>query len=141
MPGVDGGDPSAAPAADTIAAVATPPGRGGIGVVRMSGQKAPEIAQRVLGTLPAPRRASLRTARDARGAAIDQGIALYFPAPHSYTGEPVLEFQGHGGPVVLQDVLAAFLDSGARLAAPGSSRSVPTLTAGSIWHRPKASPT
>ena len=119
MPGVDGGDPSAAPAADTIAAVATPPGRGGIGVVRMSGQKAPEIAQRVLGTLPAPRRASLRTARDARGAAIDQGIALYFPAPHSYTGEPVLEFQGHGGPVVLQDVLAAFLDSGARLAAPG----------------------
>lgn len=119
MPSADADDPEAAPAADTVAAIASPPGRGGIGVVRISGSGVPDLARRVLGALPGPRRASLRTARDARGTAIDQGIALYFPAPRSYTGEPVLEFQGHGGPVVLQDVLAAFLDAGARLAAPG----------------------
>ncbi|TAK43465.1 MAG: tRNA uridine-5-carboxymethylaminomethyl(34) synthesis GTPase MnmE [Betaproteobacteria bacterium] len=119
MPSADEDGRGTAPAADTIAAVATPPGRGGIGVVRVSGAAVPAIGRAVLGPLPAPRRASLRSARDARGAVIDQGIALYFPAPDSYTGETVLEFQGHGGPVVMQTVLAAFLDSGARLAAPG----------------------
>lgn len=119
MPSADEDGRGAAPAADTIAAVATPPGRGGIGVVRVSGAAVPTIGRAVLGPLPAPRRASLRSARDASGAVIDQGIALYFPAPDSYTGETVLEFQGHGGPVVMQAVLAAFLDSGARLAAPG----------------------
>jgi len=111
--------PRAAPDAETIAAIATPPGRGGIGVVRISGARVPMLAQAVLGSLPPPRRATLCVARDARGTAIDQGIALYFAAPHSYTGEAVLEFQGHGGPVVLQMVLSAFLDGGARLAGPG----------------------
>jgi tRNA modification GTPase len=77
------------------------------------------MAHAVLGKLPAPRRATLCTVRDPQGAAIDQGIALYFAAPNSYTGEPVLEFQGHGGPVVLQAVLSVFLDCGARLAEPG----------------------
>jgi tRNA modification GTPase len=109
--------PRAAP--DTIAAVATAPGRGGIGVLRLSGPQAPEIARKILGRLPKPRHAALCMARDARGAVLDQGIALYFPAPRSYTGEHVLEFQGHGGPVVMQTLLEAFIDAGARLAEPG----------------------
>ncbi len=104
---------------DTIAALATPAGRGGIGVIRVSGQAAPEIAQRVLGRLPKPRQATHATFRDAHGAPIDAGIALYFPAPDSYTGEGVLELQGHGGPVVMQALLGACLDAGARLAEPG----------------------
>jgi tRNA modification GTPase len=103
----------------TIAAIATPHGRGGIGVVRVSGANAAALARAVLGQDPPPRSATLVTARDAHGDALDQGIALYFPAPRSYTGEDVLEFQGHGGPVVMQAVLAAFLDAGARLAEPG----------------------
>jgi tRNA modification GTPase len=106
-------------ASETIAAVATPSGRGGIGVVRISGAGVPRLAAAVLGRLPPARRASLCTARDRDGAALDQGIALYFEAPHSYTGEAVLEFHGHGGPVVLREVLRAFLDAGARAAAPG----------------------
>jgi tRNA modification GTPase len=104
---------------DTIAAVATPAGRGGIGVVRVSGNAAPAIASKVLGLVPEPRHATHAEFRDARGEALDEGIALYFPAPHSYTGEPVLELQGHGGPVVMQALLAACLDAGARLAEPG----------------------
>jgi tRNA modification GTPase len=119
MASADGPGSAAAVAADTIAAIATAQGRAGIGVVRVSGPAVPVIAERVLGLLPVPRRATLGTARDALGAAIDRGIVLYFAAPHSYTGEPVLEFQGHGGPVVLHAALAAFLDAGARLAAPG----------------------
>jgi tRNA modification GTPase len=104
---------------DTIAAIATPPGRGGIGVVRLSGPRAPEIARSILGVLPEPRRATHAIFRDARGEAVDEGIALYLPEPNSYTGEPVLELQGHGGPVVMQALLAACLDAGARLAEPG----------------------
>jgi tRNA modification GTPase len=103
----------------TIAAIATPPGRGGIGVVRVSGSLAADVARAVLGELPAPRYATYASFRDARAEVIDQGIALYFPAPHSYTGEDVLELQGHGGPAVLQMVLGACLDAGARLAEPG----------------------
>jgi len=106
-------------AGDTIAAIATPHGRGGIGVVRVSGANVPALARAVLAVTPPARSATLLTARDARGDPLDQGIALYFPAPRSYTGEDVLEFQGHGGPVVLHAVLAAFLDAGARLAEPG----------------------
>ena len=106
-------------AGDTIAAVATPPGRGGIGVIRISGARAPALARAVLGLLPPARRATLVSARDRHGEMLDEGIALYYPTPHSYTGEAVLEFQGHGGPVVMQSVLAAFLDAGARLAQPG----------------------
>lgn len=106
-------------APDTIAAIATPTGRGGIGVVRVSGARVPEIARAFLGELPEPRKATLATARSAGGDKLDRGIALYFSAPYSYTGEHVLEFQGHGGPVVMQAVLGAALDAGARLAEPG----------------------
>jgi tRNA modification GTPase len=104
---------------DTIAAIATPAGRGGIGVVRLSGPLAPAIARSILGRLPEPRHATCAIFRDARGEALDEGIALYFPEPHSYTGEPVLELQGHGGPVVMHALLAACVDAGARLADPG----------------------
>ena len=111
--------PSGEVSRDTIAAIATPPGRGGIGIVRVSGPAVAAIAGALLGTLPPPRRATLKGFRDRAGELIDQGIALYFPAPHSYTGEPVLELQGHGGAVITQAVLAACLDAGARLADPG----------------------
>jgi tRNA modification GTPase len=99
---------------DTIAAIATPVGRGGIGVVRVSGPAVPRIASEILGRVPEPRLATYAPFAD-----IDKGIALYFPAPHSYTGEEVLELQGHGGPMVMQMVLGACLDAGARLAEPG----------------------
>lgn len=104
---------------DTIAAIATAPGRGGIGVVRISGPLVPQIARAVVGRLPDARHASLGIFRDAQGERIDEGIALYFAAPHSYTGEDVLELQGHGGTIVLQMVLAACVAAGARLAEPG----------------------
>ena len=104
---------------DTIAAIGTPPGRGGIAIVRVSGTKVAELARSVLGRVPAARHATLTVAHNSGGDALDQGIALYYPAPNSYTGEDVLEFQGHGGVAVMQAVLAAFLDSGARLAEPG----------------------
>ncbi|MFM7626719.1 MAG: tRNA uridine-5-carboxymethylaminomethyl(34) synthesis GTPase MnmE, partial [Gammaproteobacteria bacterium] len=87
---------------DTIVAPATAPGRGGVGVVRLSGPGVPAIAAGMLPRgLPEPRRATLTTFRDAAGEAIDSGLALHFPAPHSYTGEAVLELHGHGGPAVL----------------------------------------
>ena len=104
---------------DTIAAVATPPGRGGIGVVRISGSRAAHVAEKVIGLVPLARAASVAKFKDASGALIDEGIALYFPAPHSYTGEDVLELQGHGGPAVMGMLLAACLDAGARLAEAG----------------------
>jgi tRNA modification GTPase len=104
---------------DTIAALATPPGRGGIGIVRVSGPATPQIAAAVLGRLPSPRLASFGAFVDARGERVDEGIAIFYPAPQSYTGEDVLELQGHGGPVVAQAVLGAVLDAGARLAEPG----------------------
>lgn len=107
------------PSRDTIAAIATPPGRGGIGVLRISGPAVPGIAQQLLGTLPAPRRAQYAAFRDADGTLLDQGIALYFPAPGSFTGEAVLELQGHGGPVVMDMLLARVLALGTRLARPG----------------------
>jgi tRNA modification GTPase len=111
--------PSDDVARDTIAAVATPAGRGGIGIVRISGPAVPRVAGAVIGGLPAARRATLARFTDARGQVVDEGIALYFRAPHSYTGEEVLELHGHGGPVVMQMLLAACLDAGARLAEPG----------------------
>jgi tRNA modification GTPase len=106
-------------AAETIAAVATPPGRGGIGIVRVSGPAVPGIAEALLGRVPEPRRAVHGAFRDARGEVVDQGLALYFEAPRSYTGESVLELHGHGGPVVLRELLRSVLDAGARLAEPG----------------------
>jgi tRNA modification GTPase len=98
--------------------VATAPGRAGIGIVRISGPSVPQIAQAMLGRLPSPRRAELARFGTQREP-IDEGLALYFPAPHSYTGEDLLELHGHGGPVVMQQLLAACLDCGARLAQPG----------------------
>ena len=106
-------------ARDTVAAIATPAGRGGIGVVRLSGPGVAKIAAAVIGQLPEPRSATFCAFRDARGELVDEGVALYFPAPRSYTGEPVLELHGHGGPVVMQALLGACLDAGARLAEPG----------------------
>ena len=107
------------PNADTIAAIATAQGRGGVGVIRVSGSSVETLARGILGKLPAARRASYSNFLDANGDILDQGIALYFPAPHSYTGEHVLELQGHGGPAVLQMLLQRCLDQGARLAQPG----------------------
>jgi tRNA modification GTPase len=104
---------------DTIAAIATPPGIGGVGIVRISGPAAPDIARALLGHLPAARYASFGRFRSADGSTLDQGLALYFPAPHSFTGEHVLELHGHGGPVVLDLLLQAVLACGARVARPG----------------------
>ncbi len=104
---------------DTIAAIATAPGASGIGVVRISGPRLDSLVTTLVGKTLPPRHAVLAGFRDARGEMIDQGIALFFPAPHSYTGEDVLELQGHGGPVVLQQLLKRCLDLGARLAQPG----------------------
>ncbi|MDE2117409.1 MAG: tRNA uridine-5-carboxymethylaminomethyl(34) synthesis GTPase MnmE [Betaproteobacteria bacterium] len=107
------------PRPDIIAAVATAPGRGGIGVVRVSGHNLGTLAQAMLGKTLFPRYATCTSFLDAEGQILDQGIALFFPAPHSYTGEDVLELQGHGGPAVLQLVLQRCLELGARLAQPG----------------------
>jgi tRNA modification GTPase len=104
---------------DTIAAIATAPGRGGIGIVRVSGRACRRIAEGLLGRVPAPRVAELHRFRDAEGEPIDEGIALYFPGPASFTGEDVLELQGHGGPVVMDLLLGRVLELGARAAEPG----------------------
>lgn len=109
--------PAAAP--DTIAAVATPPGRGGIGIVRISGPMVRAIAGSMLGAVPRPRLATFTRILNADGQPLDQGIALFFPGPRSFTGEDVLELHGHGGPVVLDMLVAAALAVGARLARPG----------------------
>ena len=106
-------------AIDTIAAIATPPGRGAVGMVRVSGPLVPRICESLAGALPPPRQAALRSFRDAAGERIDQGLLLYFPAPRSYTGEDVLELQGHGGPMVLSLLLQAACAAGARPARPG----------------------
>jgi tRNA modification GTPase len=103
----------------TIAALATPPGRGGIGVIRVSGPLAASIAREILGEVPRPRRAVIRPFRDADGQTLDQGLALYFAAPASFTGEDVLELHGHGGPVVMDMLLARTLQLGARMAEAG----------------------
>jgi tRNA modification GTPase len=104
---------------ETIVAAATPPGRGGIGIVRLSGPKVPQIAAVMLGELPAPRHATFARFLDARHEPIDAGLALFFPAPASYTGEHVLELHGHGGPLVLEALVARALELGARRAQAG----------------------
>jgi tRNA modification GTPase len=105
--------------ADTIVARATPPGTGGIAVVRISGPLAPAIAVSMLGKLPPERYATFSGFRDAGGQMLDQGIALYFAAPRSFTGEDVLELHGHGGPVVAAGLVDAAVVLGARMAEPG----------------------
>ncbi len=104
---------------ETIVALATAPGKGAIGIIRLSGPEVPRIAREMLGRLPAARSAVLACFRGAEGGALDQGLALYFPAPASFTGEDMLELHGHGGPVVLDEVLRRTLQLGARAARPG----------------------
>ncbi|WP_168015211.1 tRNA uridine-5-carboxymethylaminomethyl(34) synthesis GTPase MnmE [Halomonas salinarum] len=103
---------------DTIVALATPPGRGGVGIVRVSGPLCASIAQYMLNTLPHPRQAHYGPFRGQDGV-IDEGVALYFKDPHSFTGEDVLELQGHGGPVIMDLLLECCVQQGARLARPG----------------------
>ena len=108
---------------DPIAAIATAPGRGAVGIVRVSGGNVCAVMQAVCGRRLLPRQATYLSFRDAQGEVIDQGLAIHYPSPQSYTGEDVLEFQGHGGTVVLQMLLARCLEAGAgigiRLAEPG----------------------
>ncbi|MCX7190723.1 MAG: tRNA uridine-5-carboxymethylaminomethyl(34) synthesis GTPase MnmE, partial [Methylotenera sp.] len=104
---------------DTIAAIATASGAGGIGVVRVSGPAVQLIAAQVLGSCPAPRHASYLDFKQANGDLIDRGIAIFYPNPHSYTGEDVLELQAHGGTALMQILLARCIALGARQAEPG----------------------
>jgi tRNA modification GTPase len=104
---------------DTIAAIASAPGRGAVGVVRVSGPDVPRIANLILSAMPAPRRAQVSNFLGSDGEPIDRGLALYFPAPASYTGEHVLELQGHGGALVGDLLLKRLLELGCRMARPG----------------------
>ncbi len=104
---------------DTIAAIASAAGRGAVGVIRVSGPLVPQIATGILGSLPSPRQARLSSFLDAQGKSMDEGIALYFPAPASYTGEHVLEIQGHGGVLIVDMLLQRLLELGCRMARPG----------------------
>jgi tRNA modification GTPase len=108
-----------APHEDTIAAIASAPGAAGVGIVRVSGARVPAIAHALLGRSPEPRHAHFAAFRDASGQLIDRGLLLYFPAPASYTGEHVLELQGHGSAVLLDTLLRRVCELGARLARPG----------------------
>ena len=113
---------------DPIAAIATAPGRGAVGIVRISGKQIGPVIEALCGRPLKAREATYLPFRDMAGAAIDHGLALHFPAPHSYTGEDVLELQAHGGTVVLQLLLARCLEAGSsigvRLAQPGEFTSV-----------------
>ena len=106
---------------DTIVAVATAPGRGGVGVVRISGKDVSPFIAGFLGekTTLKPRQAYYSSFLDVDANPLDQGLALYFPAPHSFTGEHVLELHGHGGPVVMDLLINRSIELGARLARPG----------------------
>lgn len=105
--------------ATTIAAIATPPGRGGIGIIRVSGPQAQQVAAAIVGQVPPPRQACYRAFQDEMGQALDYGIVLFFPAPHSFTGEDVLELQGHGGPQVLHMILRRIFSLGVQPARAG----------------------
>lgn len=104
---------------DTICAIATPPGRGGVGIVRLSGPAVPDLARKLLGDCPPARVARRARVRDENGDLLDDGLALYFEAPASFTGEHVLELQLHGSPVVLERAIASCVAAGARRAEPG----------------------
>ena len=107
------------PSASTIAAIATAPGRGGVGIVRISGHMLQPLAQALCGKVPLARVATVANFYAADGSVIDSGLVVYFSAPASYTGEDVLELHGHGGTHNLGRLLAAVLERGARLAEPG----------------------
>lgn len=104
---------------DTIVAIATPPGRGGVGIIRVSGSLAKQISEKILGKIPKPRYADYLAFLDQNNETIDSGLALYFVAPNSFTGEDILELQGHGGPVVMDLLLQRVISLGARIAKPG----------------------
>ncbi|MBT5747670.1 MAG: tRNA uridine-5-carboxymethylaminomethyl(34) synthesis GTPase MnmE, partial [Gammaproteobacteria bacterium] len=106
-------------AEETICAQATANGRGGVGILRLSGEQTRSIAEQILGKLPTPRVAELLDFNDEQGQPIDQGLAIFFPDPNSFTGEDVLELQGHGGPVVMDQLMRRVLRLGARAARPG----------------------
>lgn len=112
-------NPTNAEHSETIAAQATPPGRGGVGIVRVSGALAATVAEAVLGRVPGTRQAELLSFRDASDQVIDEGLAIFFAAPHSFTGEDVLELHGHGGPVVMDVLLNRIYELGVRPARPG----------------------
>lgn len=116
---MSGSDGTSGLVKDTISAIATPAGRGGVGIVRVSGSQVAAIAHSLLGKLPAPRYATMATFRNVEGEAIDQGLALYFKAPYSFTGEDVLELHGHGGPLVMDMLLNETVRLGASIARPG----------------------
>ena len=130
------------PNQDTIAAVATATGRGGVGIIRVSGPRARAMAITLGGREPKPRYAHYGPLFADSGDVLDEGLLLFFPGPHSFTGEDVLELQGHGGPVVL-DMLLQSLPAARRAAwhARANSASVPSSTTSSIWPRPRPSPT
>jgi tRNA modification GTPase len=111
--------PETAMQQETITAIATAPGRGGVGIIRVSGPASASIAKKLLGFVPSPRQAKYCKFLAKDGVTIDEGIALFFKNPHSFTGEDVLELQGHGGPIVLDSLLKRILDCGACLAKPG----------------------
>lgn len=104
---------------DTIAAIATPSGRGGVGIIRISGSLVSSLAENILGQLPTPFKAAHRLFKDKHNQTLDDGIAIYFPGPKSFTGEDVLELQGHGGHIVMDMLLNRCVELGARLAKPG----------------------
>ncbi|RKZ95015.1 MAG: tRNA uridine-5-carboxymethylaminomethyl(34) synthesis GTPase MnmE, partial [Gammaproteobacteria bacterium] len=104
---------------DTIVAIATAPGRGGVGVVRLSGDKSSDIAKAICGNLPSPRFAQFSHFKDHDGEIIDSGIVILFPNPASFTGEDVIELQGHGSPLVLDRLCQRAISLGARMARPG----------------------
>ena len=104
---------------DVIVAVATPPGRGGVGVIRISGAALGPFVDGLIGKSLEPRKAVFTDFHDGNHQVIDRGLAIYFPAPHSFTGEHVLELQGHGGPVIMDMLLQRAVELGARLALPG----------------------
>jgi tRNA modification GTPase len=104
---------------DTIVAIATASGKGGIGIVRISGANTRQVAEVILGEVPEPRNAHYSTFLSTNGSILDQGIAIFYPGPHSFTGEDVLELQGHGGPVVLDLIVQEIVSLGARVARPG----------------------
>src|ERR1043166_787404 len=104
---------------DTITARATPPGRGGISIVRISGNQVRHLAEQWLGGLPQPRQARYQSFSDSDGSIIDMGLVLYFPAPHSFTGEDVLEIHGHGSPIAVERLLRRISSFNIRLARPG----------------------
>lgn len=105
-------------ASDTIAAIATPPGKGGVGIIRLSGPAAVNIAKQLTSKSLKPRHATFSEFAD-DGRVIDEGVAIYFKAPHSFTGEDVVELQGHGGPIIMDQLLQAVLRLGGRMARPG----------------------